>query len=91
MKHWNEARPLKAWAQAQQQYGAQHTAWEQARERATAHFETNQAKEPNMANNEHERKQQQQTQQQAQQATPEASPEATCVHGQRPICTNVSA
>ena len=57
----------QAWAQAQQQYGAQHTAWEQARERATAHFETNQAKEPNMANNEMERKQQQQTQQQAQQ------------------------
>ncbi|EGW8312207.1 relaxase/mobilization nuclease domain-containing protein [Escherichia coli] len=64
-----EARQFRAqaWAQAQQQYGAQHTAWEQARERATAHFETNQAKEPNMANNEHERKQQQQTQQQAQQ------------------------
>lgn len=64
-----EARQFRAqaWAQAQQQYGAQHTAWEQARARATAHFETNQAKEPNMANNEHERKQQQQTQQQAQQ------------------------
>ena len=57
----------QAWAQAQQQYGAQHTAWEQARERATAHFETNREGEPNMANNEHERKQQQQTQQQAQQ------------------------
>jgi len=64
-----EARQFRAqaWAQAQQQYGAQHTAWEQARERAAAHFETNQAKEPNMANNEMERKQQQQTQQQAQQ------------------------
>lgn len=64
-----EARQFRAqaWAQAQQQYGAQHTTWEQARARATAHFETNQAKEPNMANNEHERKQQQQTQQQAQQ------------------------
>ena len=57
----------QAWAQAQQQYGAQHTAWEQARERATAHFETNREGEPNMANNEMERKQQQQTQQQAQQ------------------------
>lgn len=57
----------QAWAQAQQQYGAQHTAWEQARKQATAHFETNREGEPNMANNEHERKQQQQTQQQAQQ------------------------
>ncbi|EOI6747647.1 TraI/MobA(P) family conjugative relaxase [Salmonella enterica subsp. enterica serovar Mbandaka] len=57
----------QAWAQAQQQYGAQHTAWEQARARATAHFETTREGEPNMANNEMERKQQQQTQQQAQQ------------------------
>ncbi|EKK2433434.1 relaxase/mobilization nuclease domain-containing protein [Escherichia coli] len=57
----------QAWAQAQQQYGAQHTAWEQARKQATAHFEPNREGEPNMANNEHERKQQQQTQQQAQQ------------------------
>ena len=57
----------QAWAQAQQQYGAQHTAWEQARKQATAHFVPNREGEPNMANNEHERKQQQQTQQQAQQ------------------------
>ena len=64
-----EARQFRAqaWAQAQQQYGAQHTAWEQARKQATAHFEPNREGEPNMANNEHERKQQQQTQQQAQQ------------------------
>lgn len=64
-----EARQFRAqaWAQAQQQYGAQHTAWEQARERAASHFETNREGEPNMANNEMERKQQQQTQQQAQQ------------------------
>ncbi|ELD8975735.1 relaxase/mobilization nuclease domain-containing protein [Salmonella enterica] len=64
-----EARQFRAqaWAQAQQQYGAQHTAWEQARERAASHFETNRKGEPNMANNEMERKQQQQTQQQAQQ------------------------
>lgn len=57
----------QAWAQEQQQYSAKHTAWKQAQQQATAHFEINQAKEPNMANNEHERKQQQQTQQQAQQ------------------------
>nr|WP_011178360.1 TraI/MobA(P) family conjugative relaxase [Pseudomonas alcaligenes]AAD40339.1 MobA [Pseudomonas alcaligenes] len=64
-----EARQFRAqaWAQAQQQYGAQHTAWEQARKQATAHFEPNREGEPNMANNEQERKQQQQTQQQAQQ------------------------
>ena len=64
-----EARQFRAqaWAQAQQQYGAQYTAWEQARKQATAHFEPNREGEPNMANNEHERKQQQQTQQQAQQ------------------------
>ena len=64
-----EARQFRAqaWAQAQQQYGAQYTAWEQARNQATAHFEPNREGEPNMANNEHERKQQQQTQQQAQQ------------------------
>ncbi|EPH2854472.1 TraI/MobA(P) family conjugative relaxase [Serratia marcescens] len=64
-----EARQFRAqaWAQAQQQYGAQHTAWEQARKQATAHFEPNREGEPNMANNEMERKQQQQTQQQAQQ------------------------
>ena len=64
-----EARQFRAqaWAQAQQQYGAQHTAWEQARKQAAAHFEPNREGEPNMANNEHERKQQQQTQQQAQQ------------------------
>lgn len=64
-----EARQFRAqaWAQAQQQYGAQHTAWDEARKQAAAHLETNQSKEPNMANNEHERKQQQQTQQQAQQ------------------------
>lgn len=64
-----EARQFRAqaWAQAQQQYGAQHTAWEKARERAASHLETNREGEPNMANNEHERKQQQQTQQQAQQ------------------------
>lgn len=64
-----EARQFRAqaWAQAQQQYGAQHTAWEQARKQATAHLEPNREGEPNMANNEHERKQQQQTQQQAQQ------------------------
>lgn len=55
----------QAWAQAQQQYGVQYTAWEQARARAAAHFETREG-EPNMANNEMERKQQQQTQQQAQ-------------------------
>ena len=55
-----EARQFRAqaWAQAQQQYGAQHTAWEQARKQATAHFEPNREGEPNMANNEHERKQQ---------------------------------
>ncbi|TRO10295.1 hypothetical protein EQ836_25770 [Ectopseudomonas mendocina] len=64
-----EARQFRAqaWAQAQQQYGVQYTAWEQARKQATAHFEPNREGEPNMANNEHERKQQQQTQQQAQQ------------------------
>lgn len=64
-----EARQFRAqaWAQAQQQYGAQHTAWDEARKQATAHFEPNREGEPNMANNEHERKQQQQTQQQAQQ------------------------
>lgn len=64
-----EARQFRAqaWAQAQQQYGAQHTAWDEARKQAAAHLETNQSKEPNMANNEHERKHQQQTQQQAQQ------------------------
>lgn len=55
-----EARQFRAqaWAQAQQQYGAQHTAWEQARKQAAAHFEPNREGEPNMANNEHERKQQ---------------------------------
>lgn len=64
-----EARQFRAqaWAQAQQQYGAQHTAWDEARKQATAHLEPNREGEPNMANNEHERKQQQQTQQQAQQ------------------------
>lgn len=64
-----EARQFRAqaWAQAQRQYGAQHTAWDEARKQATAHFEPNREGEPNMANNEMERKQQQQTQQQAQQ------------------------
>ena len=58
----------QAWAQEEQQYSAKYTAWKQAQQQATAHFEINQAKEPNMANNEHERKQQQQTQQQAREA-----------------------